>query len=543
MRVLRVCPKIALFLRAKRAVMGLCFTLVFALTSMLSCVDSRDLSLLEVHEIEIDEDAALLYVHGNGFVSEARCTILLEGVEYPHGQPSRALSLGAPCRVLSDARAVVDLAETALLTRARAWFEGKLTLRLSAADGGRTVSGTTEAVRLRLGAYGQRSGVDEALVQAQKAARFQRSVGIRSVEATGRGLVVTSVDPASGFVRAGGAEGDVIRRINGAPVEEASDLLAPSGAERARFDLVRRGQGSVTLSVSLDARPRLDPAIWLVCGLLALLAGALIPSVPHRFKASAQEVLPWYGAAGALVLLSYALFGAVDAGFVWLVAFAAHGAHLGLAYARGTKTPVAFAQEASDVAVATLSISALALSVGTLRTPLLASAVGEVGSSTVALFSPSGFLALLGLFCVLRPSTRAVHDGKSTLLLRATGAFLACALGLGAGTLLGAPESSGSCVASLTILLFALEGGLSLYALSQPSDMANATRRILGVALSLASVALTWLEPHLPGFPLPKELVLSVTLGLSLGHLGRSAFARATARRVPLRDPALSPFL
>ena len=84
-----------------------------------ACRESGDLALLEVHALEIDEDAALLYVLGNGFVSEAQCTIVLEGTEYPHGQLSRALTLGAPCRVLTDGRAVVELSHPALAARTR----------------------------------------------------------------------------------------------------------------------------------------------------------------------------------------------------------------------------------------------------------------------------------------------------------------------------------------------------------------------------------------------------------------------------------------
>ena len=503
-----------------------------------ACRESGDLALLEVHALEIDEDAALLYVLGNGFVSEAQCTIVLEGTEYPHGQLSRALTLGAPCRVLTDGRAVVELSHPALAARTRSWFEGKLTLRLSARDRARTVSGSTEAVRLRLGAHGTERAVDEALRHAQSARRFQRSVGIRSVEASARGLLVGAVDEAGSFVRAGGKEGDVVRRIEGAPVEDAADLIAPATLGHARFELVRRGQGTLSISVPLGGHDQLEPTLWGLTFALALLFGALLPSSPRRLELPRREGPLAFAACATLVFLSSLLMDELDAGLLWVMALLVHTA---LTIGRRRASSLVLAHAATDGAVATLSIAALALSVGTLRAPLLASEA-ELVPRTVALGSPAGLLALLGVWMALRP-TREHGRLSSTPLLRAAAAWLCAALGLGAGVLPDLSERAHGPSPWLGWLLFTLEAALLYYAFAQASALQRNGRRALPVVLALASIALTWLAPHLERWMPAPELVLALGVGLCVGHLGRALWARHVAPPVPVRDPALTPFL
>jgi hypothetical protein len=538
MKLRREWPAIALFSARSRALARLASALVLALVAALGCETSSDLSLLEVHAFEIDEDAALLYVLGNGFVTDARCEVLLEGTEYPRGFVARAARLSAACRVLTDGRAVVDLSQPVLSTRRRAWFEGRLTIRLSAAQAARTVSGATEAVRLRLGPRGSAALVDEALAEARASTRFQRSVGIRGVEASTRGLLVTALDDDAPYARAGGSVGDALRRINGAPVEEAADLLPPQGAAEARFDVVRRGVGSMAVHVPLGGTPPLDPQLWLLAALLTFAMAFMLrtPSTPITVPLSRASL--WFGLSFCAVLLSQLLFHELDAGLTWLLPFGVHGAFSWLSYTRGRAQGVRLAEAALDKAVATLCVAALALSVGTLRTPLFGGA-DDVAEPTLALATPSGFLAALGLWLTLRPRARD-QDTPTALLLRSSAAWIVAALGLGAGALPRVADAVRS--TPLSLALFVLEAGLVLYLLSETTRLPSGLGRVLALALSALSIAVTWLLPS-AAMHVPSELVLACAVGFCLGHLARTLWSRVRARRTPLRDPALHPFL
>jgi hypothetical protein len=114
---------------------------------------------------------------------------------------------------------------------------------------------------------------------------------------------------------------------------------------------------------------------------------------------------------------------------------------------------------------------------------------------------------------------------------------------VGAGALPELGELTRATSAWPTLLLFALEAALFHYALAHSSALPGASRRGLAVGLALASIALTWLAPHLERFTPAAELVLALGVGLCAGQLARSLWTRFAAPRAPLRDPALTPFL
>jgi hypothetical protein len=534
---------IAAFFARFRAVAALLTGLCCGLAILSSCSSRGDLELLNLRGVEIDEDAALLYVLGSGFVSGARCELALRGTAYPSGGIAEAIALELPCRALSDERSLVELGHAALARRPRGIFEGKLTMRLLADDGQRAVVGSLEPVRLRLGVYGRDDDVDAELSIARAASRFQRELGIRAVEATARGLSITALDESGKLATAGARVGDVVQRCAGAPVEEASDLLAAPGTNELSLVILRRGASPETLRVPLHDAGGSPFVLCFLAALLALIAALCLPaqpSVPAPF--SARRELPWLGLAALLVLASWLLHGELDVGEPWFVAALVYKAHAWWAHARGQRSTIALVRSAVDAALASLCIAAFAMSLGSLRVPLFGVDASPAWIDAQALATPAGWLATWGLVFSVGPNRdRAAHE-PALVLLRATSALELAVLGLGGGQLpLAVPWASSALRTALGMLWLLMLAAVAYRALSS-GPRPQHPRSWAGVCAGLALV-LSLLGPWLASHGLVPALCTALAVGFLAGRgLLRLGFARA-ARRSPIRDPALSPFL
>jgi hypothetical protein len=533
---------IAAFFARFRGVSPLAHLLCGLLAIAAACSSRGDLELLKLRTVEIDEEAALLYVLGSGFVTGARCELSLSGTAYPTGGAAEAVDIELPCRALSDERSLVQLSHPAVAQRPRGFFEGTLTLRLLADDGERAVVGTLSPVRLRVGVYG-RADVDNELALARAASRLQRELGIRAVEATGRGLALVALDDSGKLARAGARSGDVVQRCAGAPVEEASDLSVSPGASELSLVVLRRGAGPLTLRVPLRERAGLDPALCFITSLLAFVAALFVPSPAAPASAPLRSELPWLGGAVLLALASWALHGELDVSEPWLVALVFHKGSTWLGHARGARSTLSLVRGALDGALATLCIAALALSLGSMRVPLFAASDAPVDwASALALNGPGGWLAAIGLALALGPSRERAPREPGLALLRAVAAVELAVLGLGAARFpLALPWASGGLRVALGVAWLLLVAGLAYAALSRGPRPAH-PRSWAGLCAPLA-IALALLGPFLATHGLTAELCTALALGALAGR-GVAVLGFTRARRLgPLRDPALSPFL
>lgn len=244
--------------------------LVFVLTG---CESDEALA----HLIQIDdvtqtwEEPSSLVVHGEGFPHGVRGEALLTGTLYAVGAPAVAVELRAPCRALSGSQALVELNTPEASSLREGPFEGKLELRFGALSAARLV-GRSEHVTARVG--GLPSALDQRFQLRQRAQAFQRSVGIVGLEMAERGIVISQLAERGAALEAGVQLGDLITRIDGAPVQLPIDVLGHALHNGVELTLQRANEtGPRVLKLTGERAARSLP--WIVVVLCALLGGSL----------------------------------------------------------------------------------------------------------------------------------------------------------------------------------------------------------------------------------------------------------------------------
>ncbi len=260
--------------------------LLIALLCSSACEHS-DASLMRVTRVSQDEESHVLFVHGEGFFAGAKCKAKLSGQLFrPFGARTGATRTW-PCRARSEREIAVRLNgedEGGLL-------EGELEVSFIAKDASQTFLAVAESpVRVRL----SEASLPARLAQNRAARTFAHELGLH-VETHARGLLVTHLIAGSRAAQAGVQLRDVIRRIDGSPVEKPIDLVPSSLGSSPVLELAR-GQSVVFVAVAVQGGARKlapGPASGLAFA-LAFITLSLLPVATRRAYATKPGEPPRY---------------------------------------------------------------------------------------------------------------------------------------------------------------------------------------------------------------------------------------------------------
>ncbi len=516
--------------RRARSVCWLAF-LCCAVSSLGACarVSTSD-RLLSLSSFELAPENSLLTVHGEGLPPARVCSLTVEGTLYEAGRPARPFRGSAECRAISERSLMASVAAWRP-TSGSARVEG--TLHVAFADDQQRLElrSTLPNVRLRLDAK-ERPDPARALSEAKEARTFQRALGISEVEAGPLGLVLTALRDDGPAALAGLRAGDVVTRMNGAPIELASDFRAQPGLPSTQLEFLRAQRTSPQRVEILHDNRRsqaIPGASWLAGLLGAALAWLLPWARGQSVGGKGRRKLFVLALSVGMLSVSVVGVGALDVRVLWMLPVIAHGVALGLARrGRGLSTG-ALSQQLVELGTASLAIAALGLVRGSLTSIVDGSthldtlgpgAPNPLAPWTFVLFAhPCGWLAGLLL---LRPQPSVDGAPARTALLLDAGK-LAALLAFATTSLAG----SGMLIAG------ALAGVLSLVRLPSFSRTAAALLGLCAIPLAVVP-SVSELGPALLWGP--------AVCGFTVCHALRNALQRPSSSAPPVLDPRLSPF-
>lgn len=497
----------------------------------------RERRPLEGAELDA-EDGATLYLTGRALPVGSPCTLRMRGRVFTAGERPRALSQELACQVLSERHARAHLSALQHDAQRPAVFEGELSLSFSDAQ-----THVLEAARLRL-VDAARLAPAERLALARRASEIQEALGILEVESTQAGLKLTRLDPIGPAAQAGCQEGDLVRRADGAPVEQAADLAAASGPLPLRLELSRPGhEGPLHVRVSPETPSAPSETLAALLLGLGLIVGFLRP-LALRAVSSASSARPpslWSeaGLSFALLATSALVLGAWDVRVLWLLPVAARAAWLVRAHGQRRIAADAALGEWADLGTATLAVTALGVAQGSLRVALMDPGEQAFPWEFPLVTAPTLWLAV---WVLARPSSAASDDVLARLTRDLVSAAKLCALAtfaLGAAHL---PDvvTGGFALVLLGALVLVVKLGLAHALLTQLRAPASRVRRGL---LALLAPVLGVASAHVfSSHGLAVQALGAAFAGLLVGSVVHQVSARLRDRP-SVRDLAHAPFL
>lgn len=273
---------------------------------LLFACERTDASFMRVTRVSQDEEAGLLFVHGEGFFPGAKGTATLRGTLFrPFGVRS-AVTRSWPCRATSESALLVRLDSVA--GERGGLLEGSLEVTFHAKESERTfVAESDQLVRLRV----PEPALSEVLAQSRAARTFASALGV-SVEPHASGLLVVSVTDGGRAALAGVQPRDILRRIDGAPLEQAIDFVPSPRSLAPLIEFERAGNVSA-LTVPLASkgmRADLGPLFGLAFA-LAFITILLLPIAVPEMESKHDGKALALGAAltlGSALVVSWGLF-------------------------------------------------------------------------------------------------------------------------------------------------------------------------------------------------------------------------------------------
>ncbi len=492
---------------------------------------------MQVDGLTRDDEAALLFVHGEGFPAGRSGTVTLTGTHYgPFGERKR-VELSFPCRADSARRLSVRLSRAEEAWQTGGLVEGTLEVAFaSKTDSEALVAGTLKEAIVRLPSHDLR-----AQLRADRNARaFLDEAGIQGVDSQDGSLVVTALEPDGPAARTGLRIGDVIRRVDQAPVERLGDLV-PS--LRARDPRLRVQRGGELLSIPLPlgaSRAQTVPftIVWLA-GAIAFIAAWVLPTRARRPAASARWATSSGGAALALVFCVLVTGGALDLRWAFGLPFVAYSVVSTLRHLRSGRDPVTLARHAALRAALPLSMAAFCLLAGGSRIDLVARETSYLSlTSWPLLAAPPAWLAWAAIAAALPTATheapwheRLVASWQAWSVAAAIAAF-----GLGASSL--EPLALDGAVGPTVV--WALKTVLVRVALHVRLCAAIPRDRVGALSLLGPISAGAWLmlEPE----PLLTGALAGACAGVVLCLLGKQLLSATRRPLLGRSDPLLEPF-
>jgi hypothetical protein len=483
--------------------------------------------LVRLDDVEVTGEAGEVELIGSDFPAGRACELSADGSLFVAGAAARPFQGQLPCRAHSERAAGASLAPWLEQIQGPAWFEGRLSVTFTDDAARSSLRGTLAGARLRLMGHGAH---DPATILARdRSARvFRRELGVREVETRRDGLALVKLDPAGPAAQAGCREGDLVTRLNGAPVESPGDFSAASEVRKLELELRHPpGLQPRRLEIRLTRgtwNPPLEALSLLVA--LGVIAAFMLPSRPAPSSAQGLRKLAASALLGGLLLAaSMSLAGALDARVLWAAPALLYLAALALAWRRHRIGSHAALRHLSLLGCHTLAVSALGLAGGSLQVTASQLALQTSPFDFLLCAQPLGWLASLIL---VAPDTRIERE---PLLHRPLQLMEAARL----TSLVAFSTAPATWVGCLWMLGLAL----CLGALELP-------RLLPGVRVGLALLALPL--ALIPGASLGSglgSLIGAGLLGLGLGLVLRRALnalpGRPASAATP--DPALSPFL
>jgi|GEM_PF-5765318 len=473
--------------------------------------------LLSLQEIDVDPEGGLLSVHGSGFPPARACELEARGKLYVAGRAPRDFRDTLSCRSVSEQALAADMETWRAGLSGSALFEGELSVTFADDSGTLALRGRLPALRIRI----QGRDADEpqqVLAEAHEARAFQRSLGIQDVEAQAAGLGVGALSPDGLAARAGLRVGDVLTRVDGAPVELTSDLRGRPNARSVELQFVRQGAlQRVEIALAAEEASGIPLANQLLFALGSIVA-LLLPRPIHRLE-RARGTTRVLLMSAALLAVSVGVSRSLDARALWILpaliqlGLLAHAAH-------HRRLPLQrLLLEAVELGISGLAVASLGILRGSLQLPLDVEA--QLAPWTYPLFvTPCGWCAALVL--LRRTSALPALPAWSADLQRAAGLSTLLAFAAAPSPLPG-------------LLMMAGLGGL-LTVIELPRMPRAVFVALAAAALPLALAADAWVSTGLGA------LSGAALCGLTLTTALRTLVARRQAPQSTL-DPRLLPFV
>lgn len=477
--------------------------------------------LLALDSFEVDPERGILNVHGRGFPPARPCELTARGKLYEPGRPVREFRRETTCRSISEHTLTASLEAWHAESTSSAVFEGQLQVIFTDDTERLELRGVLPQSRLRLQGP-ERNTPEQVLGEAHRARSFQRTLGISEVEVQARGLTLTELAAEGPAMRAGLHIGDVVTRVDGAPVELATDFMGQPGLRQTQLEFTRPGRPGVQRA---EVRLAPEQPKTAASSTLAFVLGGLIAwLLPCSARTNRRGRSLKHGSV--VILLSAALFcvstlalGALDVRLLWMFPALVHAAVVTYEWRRQRIASHELLLQYVDLGTASLAVAALGILGGSLQ--LQAVPHGSLEPTSFALFAtPTGWLA--GVLLLSRSNPSPAPAARSALFLEASklSALLAFAT---------APLHSGGLLAMLVLsaLLLLLE--------------IPPLPRIPAACLALLALPMA----------LMPDVLSSVQLGPLFGA-GLCGMLLATAVRViwqrrqapeSVLDPRLSPFV
>jgi len=512
--------------------------MLLALSTMIASCERPTSRLLELREVTRDENGRTLSVMGSGFPGGHAGEAELHGTLYQAGAAARPLRGTLRCQALSDELVRVSLEGDEAGALGHGLFEGRLEVRFPSNAGSSEVVGTLASVRLRLESA-RNADLSQDLLLTRRARTFQQALGALEVESSTHGLVLTRVAEGSPLDKAGLRAGDRIERMDGAPVERARDLVPYDDRAQHTFELARRlgGEKATVVVERADQGPSRRGDLAAFAFGIALFAGALIPGSRGTGARPQREA---HISGIALTGLSFLLCG-LDAGALdvrWFLGLpmSIYLGGVGVGFAKRKVSGIEALNAVLTASAATLALSGLVILSGSLTNAWAGTSELAAPSHWTLLAAPPAWLALFVLHAARPVALSVPYAAHLEQWLRWTIAASVVSLAAGSGTV---PHGFADALASMPAASLLFAGKTALVSALLQAHKLVVPRPALG-ALALGCPLAAWAFMALS----PRQ-DLSLILGcLGLGlWISRLAMGAFEARKSPVRDPALAPFL
>ncbi|MFT3927534.1 MAG: PDZ domain-containing protein [Myxococcales bacterium] len=384
-----------------RSVRWLAFFCVAVLLLGACANNSTSDRLVTLSAIEVDPESGLLSVQGSGLPPARPCELEARGKLFVAGQAVEDAHHVLSCRSVSEQALSANLETWRADLNGSALFEGELTVTFADDDGAPRLRGVLPSCRIRIQGHGA-SEPQRVLAEAHEARAYQRALGIAELEAQPRGLRISALASDGRAARAGLRVGDIVTRIDGAPVELVSDLRGRPEAHSAELGFLRDGVAQRLQLVLREAASSGDPLARQLLFALGVIGGLLWPMRQMSGRRSQVGLRRVLLGATLLGTLSVLLLGSLDVRALWIAPALVQLAVVGMAWRRRSLSSHESLLALIDLGSASLAVSALGVLGGSLELPW--GSDGPLAPWTFALLAtPGGWLAGLVLLQPAQP--------------------------------------------------------------------------------------------------------------------------------------------